>query len=131
MCFFTGIELGIPCCTSLLTYKYCVCLSVCLSVDSALFGKHCCTRRKNYKLSILYPGSDLSHNSPILKHIDQTTRTGLFQKKITFSVRKFQKFCVWFLTLYAFIISKVIIRTQNYTNASLISEPLVISYQNV
>ena len=46
VCFFTGIELGIPCCTSLLTYKYCVCLSVCLSVDSALFGKHCCTRRK-------------------------------------------------------------------------------------
>ena len=33
---FTGIELGIPCCTSLLAYKYCVCLSVCLSVDSAL-----------------------------------------------------------------------------------------------
>ena len=29
VCFFTGIELGIPCCTSLLTYKYCVCLSVC------------------------------------------------------------------------------------------------------
>ena len=49
----------------------------------------------------------------------------------TFLVRKFQKFCVWFLTLYAFIISKVIIRTQNYTNASLISAPVVISYQNV
>ena len=29
LCVFTGIELGIPCCTSLLTYKYCVCLSVC------------------------------------------------------------------------------------------------------
>ena len=56
---------------------------------------------------------------------------GLFKKKITFWVRKFQKFCVWFLTLYAFIISKVIIRTQNYTNASLISAPVVISYQNV
>ena len=28
VCFFTGIELGIPCCTYLLTYKYCVCLSV-------------------------------------------------------------------------------------------------------
>ena len=77
VCFFTGIELGIPCCTSLLTYKYCVCLSVCLSVDSALFGKHFCTRRKNYKLLILYPGSVLSHSSPILKHIDQTTRIAL------------------------------------------------------
>ena len=54
-----------------------------------------------------------------------------FKKKITFLVRKFQKFCVWFLTLYAFIISKVIIKTQNYTNASLISAPVVISYQNV
>ena len=32
VCFFTGIELGIPRCTSLLTYKYCVCLSVCLSI---------------------------------------------------------------------------------------------------
>ena len=31
VCFFTGIELGIPCFTSLLTYKYCVCLSVCLT----------------------------------------------------------------------------------------------------
>ena len=57
--------------------------------------------------------------------------TGIFQKKITFLVRKFQKNCVWFLTLYAYIISKVIIRTQNYTNASLISAPVVISYQNV
>ena len=28
---------------------------VCLSVDSALFGKHCCTRRKNYKLMIQDP----------------------------------------------------------------------------
>ena len=65
VCFFTGIELGIPCCTSSLTYKYCVCLSV----DSALFGKHCCTRRTNYTLLILYPGSVLSHSSPILKHI--------------------------------------------------------------
>ena len=46
-----------------------VCLSVCLCVDSALFGKHCCTRRKNYTLLILYPGSVLSHCSPILKHI--------------------------------------------------------------
>ena len=52
-------------------------LSVCLSVDSALFGKHCCTRRKNYKLLILYPGSVLRHSSPILKHIDQTTRIAL------------------------------------------------------
>ena len=42
-----------------------------------------------------------------------------------------KKIYVWFLTLYAFIISKVIIRTQNYTNASLISAPVVISYQNV
>ena len=49
------------------------------------------------------------------------------KKKITFLVRKFQKFCVWFLTLYTFTISKVIIRTQNYTNASLISAPVVIS----
>ena len=56
---------------------------------------------------------------------------GLFQKKITFLVRKCKKFCVWFLTLYVFIISKVIIRTQNYTNASLISAPVVISSQNV
>ena len=44
-----------------------------------------------------------------------------FRKMITFLVRKFQKFCVWFFTLYAFIISKVSIRTQNDTNASLIS----------
>ena len=43
---------------------------------------------------------------------------GLFQKKITFLVRKFQKFCVWLLTLYAFIICQVIIRKQYYTNAS-------------
>ena len=56
---------------------------------------------------------------------------GLFQKKITFLVRKFQKFCVWLLTLYAFIICQVIIRTQYYTNASLISAPVVILYQNV
>ena len=56
---------------------------------------------------------------------------GLFQKNIIFLVRKFQKFCVWFLTLYAFIISKVMIRTQDYTNASLISATVVISYQNV
>ena len=56
---------------------------------------------------------------------------GLFQKKITFLVRKFQKFCVWFFTLYKFIISNVIIRTQNDTNASLISAPVVISYQKV
>ena len=73
LCFFTGIELGIPCCTSSLTYKHCVCLfvclSVCLSVDSALFGKHCCTRRKYYTFLILYPGSVLSHSSPILTHI--------------------------------------------------------------
>ena len=54
-----------------------------------------------------------------------------FSKKITFLARKFQKFCVRFLTLYAFIISKVIIRTQNYTNESLISAPVVISYQNL
>ena len=53
------------------------------------------------------------------------------KKKITFLVRKFKKNCVWLFTLYAFIISKVIIRTQNYTNASLISAPVVISYQNV
>ena len=56
---------------------------------------------------------------------------GLFQKKIIFLVRKFQKFCVWLLTLYAFIICQVIIRTQYYTNASLISAPVVILYQNV
>ena len=56
---------------------------------------------------------------------------GLFQKKITFLVRKFQKFCVWLLTLYAFIICQVIIRTQYYTNASLISASVVILYQNV
>ena len=56
---------------------------------------------------------------------------GLFQKKITFLVRKFQKFCVWFLTLYAFIICQVIIRTQYYTNASLISASVLILYQNV
>ena len=56
---------------------------------------------------------------------------GLFQKKITFLVRKFQKFCVWLLTLNAFIICQVIIRTQYYTNASLISAPVVILYQNV
>ena len=56
---------------------------------------------------------------------------GLFQKKITFLVRKFQKFCVWFLTLYAFIICQVIIRPQYYINASLISAPVLILYQNV
>ena len=56
---------------------------------------------------------------------------GLFQKKITFLVRKLQKFCVWLLTLYAFIICQVIIRTQYYTNASLISAPVIILYQNV
>ena len=71
------------------------------------------------KKNILFPFSDPRYN-------------GLFKKKkITFWVRKFQNFCVWFLTLYAFIISKVIIRAQNYTNASLISAPVVISYQNV
>ena len=59
------------------------------------------------------------------------TEIGLFQKKITFLVRKFQNFCVWFLTLYAFIICQVIIRTQYYTNASLISAPVLILYQNV
>ena len=59
------------------------------------------------------------------------TYFGLFQKKITFLVRKFQKFCVWLLTLYAFVICQVIIRTQYYTNASLISAPVVILYQNV
>ena len=59
------------------------------------------------------------------------TFIGLFQKKITFLVRKFQKICVWLLTLYAFIICQVIIRTQYYTNASLISAPVVILYQNV
>ena len=63
--------------------------------------------------------------------IDENCCNGLFKKKITFLVRKFQKFCVWFLTLYAFIICKVIIRTQYYTNASLISAPVVILYQNV
>ena len=54
-----------------------------------------------------------------------------FKKKITFLVRKFQKFCVSLLTLYAFIICQVIIRTQYYTNASLIAAPVVILYQNV
>ena len=34
----------------------------------------------------------------------EITQIGLFQKKITFLVRKFPKFCVWFFTLYAFII---------------------------
>ena len=33
--------------------------------------------------------------------------------------------------VFYFIISKVSIRTLNYTNASLISAPVVISYQNV
>ena len=61
----------------------------------------------------------------------ETWFTGLFQKKITFLVRKFQKFCVWFLTLYAFIICQVIIRPQYYINASLISAPVLILYQNV
>ena len=54
-----------------------------------------------------------------------------FSKKDHFFGQKIQKFCVWFLTLYAFIISKVIIRTQNYIDASLISAPVAISYQNV
>ena len=58
-------------------------------------------------------------------------RSDFFKKKITFWGRKFQKFCVWLLTLYAFIICQVIIRTQYYTNASLISAPVVILYQNV
>ena len=61
----------------------------------------------------------------------RVTGFGLFQKKITFLVRKFQKFCVWLLTFYAFIICQVIIRTQYYTNASLISALVVILYQNV
>ena len=56
---------------------------------------------------------------------------GLFQKKITFLVRKVQKFCVLFLTLYAFIICQVIIRPQYYINASLISAPVLILYQIV
>ena len=62
------------------------------------------------------------------RYIDSTiyflNRT--FSKKDHFLVRKFQKFCVWLLTLYAFIICQVIIRTQYYTNASLISAPVVI-----
>ena len=82
--FFTGIELGIPCYTSLLTYKYCVCLSVCLSVDSALFGKHCCTRMKNYTLLMLYPESVLSHSSPILKHIGPNYTNSSMSKLLVF-----------------------------------------------
>ena len=72
------------------------------------------------KISLLLQSESLKH-----------TYIGLFQKKITFLVRKFQKFCVWLLTLYAFIICQVIIRTQYYTNASLISAPVVILYQSV
>ena len=61
------------------------------------------------------------------------TIIGLFKiKRSLFWSENFKNFVsVFFFTLYAFIISKVIIRTQNYTNASLISAPLVISYQNV
>ena len=54
-----------------------------------------------------------------------------FKKRSLFWSENFKKFVSGFFTLYAFIISKVIIRTQNYTNASLISAPVVISYQNV
>ena len=66
VCFFTGIELGIPSCTSLLTYKYCVCLSVC---RFCTFWKTLLYEKEKYTLLILYPGSVLSHSSPILKHI--------------------------------------------------------------
>ena len=55
----------------------------------------------------------------------------IFSKKYHFFGQKISKNCVWFFFLYAFIISKVIIRTQNFTNASLISAPVVISYQSV
>ena len=54
-----------------------------------------------------------------------------FKKRSLFWSENLTNFVSGFFTLYAFIISKVIIRTQNYTNASLISAPVVISYQNV
>ena len=73
---------------------------------------------------------NLSRKSSMNHLTDLILQIGLFQKKITFLVRKFQKFCVWLLTLYAFIICQVIIKTQCYTNASLISAPVVILYQN-
>ena len=73
----------------------------------------------------------LSSNMSLVVRKPGFLHIGLFQKKITFLVRKFQKFCVWLLTLYAFIICQVIIRTQYYTIASLISAPVVILYQNV
>ena len=80
------------------------------NVDSALFGKHCCTRRKNYKLLILYPGSVIRHSSPILKHIDRSTRKSsiskllVFCSRLHFDLRKqfysktiyLQKLCVFF-----------------------------------
>ena len=57
---------------------------------------------------------------------------GLFQKKDHFFGQKISKIlCLVFDFIYAFIISKVIIRTQNHTHAGLISAPVVISYQNV
>ena len=57
--------------------------------------------------------------------------TDFFQKRSLFWSDNFKKFVSVFFTLYAFIISKVIIRTQDCINASLISAPVVISYQNV
>ena len=57
-------------------------------------------------------------------------RSDCFKKRSLVWSENFKKFVSGFMTLYAFIISKVIIRTQNYTNASLISAPVVISYQN-
>ena len=54
-----------------------------------------------------------------------------FKKRSLFWSENFKNFVYGFLTLYAFIISKVIIRPQNYTDASLISAYVVISYQNV
>ena len=80
-----------------------------------------------------YPIREINDNFPLylIYRLKSVSFIGLFQKKITFLVRKFQKFCVWFLTLYAFIICQVIIRPQYYINASLISAPVLILYQNV
>ena len=54
-----------------------------------------------------------------------------FKKRSLFWSENFKKICVSFLTLYAFIICQVIIRPQYYINASLISAPVLILYQNV
>ena len=54
-----------------------------------------------------------------------------FLKKYHFFGQKISKILCQALALYAFIICQVIIRTKYYTNASLISAPVVILYQNV